>query len=387
MVQKTRNETVYVNGPILKILHLDSETGWSGGETQVNGLLSHLNHKKFINAVACPDDSDLSVRCRSRGIETFSVRMRHYLDIFSIIRLVKITRFYGPDVVHMHTSRAHCLGALALKLGRLSAVSVVTRRMDYPLKRARLMRVLYNRMVDRVVAISSGAKKGLEVSGVKSEVIKIIHSGVDLHRFDPAYDKKNARETLKIAPDAKVLGVVAALIRRKGHCYLLESMVKITREFPSALLLVVGEGPLRGELVRLAEGAGIAKNVWFTGHTEKIQEILEAVDVLVLPSLAEGLGVSILEGMAMGLPVVASAVGGIPDAVRDGENGFLAPVRDPDAIAERVLCLLKDPRLAIEMGKRGRAIVEQDFSSIGMTKQYETLYCNLIQRRTNKEKR
>ncbi len=358
----------------LRILHLDSERGWSGGQTQVYTLLQHLDLRACSNAVVSPRDSLLLGRCRDDGLDTFGVRMRHYADAFSAARLAWIFRTHSPDVIHMHSSTAHFLGVWARWLVRSTAATVFTRRMDYRLRRAPLMRLPYRLLTDRVVAISQGVRRALVESGISDRRIEVISDAVDVERFRPVPRPAAERRSLGLPETAPILGVVAGLIPRKGHRYLFEAMVSIRSRLPDVVLLVVGDGPLRGSLDRLSVKLGVSAGIRFAGQVEDVRRPLACIDVLVLPSIAEGLGVSLLEGMAMGLPVVGTSVGGIPDAVRDGVTGYVVPPRDPGALAERLLGLLAQPDLRLRMGRAARELAESEFSSEVMARRYEELY-------------
>jgi glycosyltransferase involved in cell wall biosynthesis len=367
----------------LRILHLDSERGWSGGQTQVYLLLGHLIRRGYANTVVSPQGGALLERCRSDGLQTYGVRMRHYADALSVVRLAWIFRRHSPDVIHMHSSTAHFLGVFARRLALSPAAAVFTRRMDYRLRRAPLMRLPYLHLTDRVVAISQGVRRALVDSGVPDRHIEVIRSSVDVDHFRPVHGMRAERGPLGISEAAPLLGVVAGLIPRKGHRYLFEAMPRILKGLPDAVLLVVGEGPLRGDLERLAMTLGISKSVRFAGRIEDVRFALACLDVLVLPSVAEGLGVSLLEGLAMGLPLVGSSVGGIPDVVRDDVTGYLVPPREPAALAGRILTILADPGLRLRMGKAGRRLAEAEFSREAMGLRYEALYRELLENRSS----
>lgn len=368
-----------MNSPFqsLTILHLDSETGWSGGQTQVAALVDYLAGCGHRNVVVCPGDSRLAKWSRQREFPTETVAMRHDLAVGAMRVIGRIIRARQPNIVHMHTARAHALGAMAHRWVGRPAVTVVTRRMDYRLRHPRLNRPLYNRLVDRIVAISSGARAGLLASGVREDRMEIIHSSVDTHRFVPV-DSGPAREQWGLAPADRVAGVVGALVPRKCHSVLLDAWPAVCARVPSARLFVAGDGPLRARLEQQVAGMGLAESVTFLGQVSDVRDVLAALDVLVLPSRKEGLGVSILEGMAMGVPVVASAVGGIPDAVRDGVNGFLVPPEDAAALSARIADVLGDSGLAERLGRAGRDIVCAEFTVEQMGRRYEELYRRLL---------
>jgi glycosyltransferase involved in cell wall biosynthesis len=240
------------------------------------------------------------------------------------------------------------------------------------------MRHVYSWHVNKVVAVSSGVKKALVSSGVSKTHIEVIHSGIDIERFDRRRIKKNFRATFNIAENRKVIGLIASFNKRKGHRYALMAMPKIIQAVPRALLVLVGDGPLGGELKNAAGQLGIEDNVLFMGFQRRIPEILAGLDLLLLPSLSEGLGISLLEGMSMELPVVASNVGGIPESVHNNINGFLVPERNPDALADRCVQILINPELSNRMGREGRKIVQRQFSANVMAEKYHALYKRLL---------
>lgn len=362
----------------LKVLHIDSEKGWSGGETQVKALMDHLRQNDFTNAIACPDNSVIAKTCLGDGYKIFEVRMRNSVDILSIMKLAKVMKAFTPDIVHMHASKAHFLGLWAVWLARMECVTVVTRRMDYKLRKAFFMRFSYSWKIDKVVAISKGVQNALEASGVKKDQIEVIHSGIDLSPFDKENNGNAIRKGFGIQTDAKVIGIVGSLVKRKGHKYTLLAMPEILRTIPNVMLLIAGDGPKRGELEDAAKYLGIDKHVIFMGRTERIPEVLAGLDLLLLPSWAEGLGISILEGMAMNLPIIGTTVGGIPDAVHDQVNGFLVPPRDSGAIAKRSIQILTDTELSARMGREGRALVQEQFSASLMAERNRALYFRLL---------
>jgi glycosyltransferase involved in cell wall biosynthesis len=226
-----------------------------------------------------------------------------------------------------------------------------------------------------VVAISEEVRRRLLAAGVRAERVRVIHSGVEPPAALPgSAGRAAARQRFGIG-DALAIGVVAALERRKGHDVLFRALARLAEGGGLRFrCLVCGDGSERASLERLARELGIARSVGFLGEQRQVADVLAALDVFVLPSRHEGLGVAILEAMAMGLPVVASAVGGIPEAVASGRTGILVPAEDPDALAAAIFALGRDPEHARRMGSAGRERVIAEFSIEAMTSRYERLY-------------
>jgi glycosyltransferase involved in cell wall biosynthesis len=264
-------------------------------------------------------------------------------------------------------------------LRRYATRTIVTRRMDYALRRGHWTDLLYNRSVASVVAISEEVRRRLLDAGVRSERVTVVRSGVEPPAGLPgAAGRAAARARFGIAGELAI-GIVAVLERRKGHDVLLRALATLDG-VPPWRCLVCGGGSQHESLQRLAADLGIAPRVRFLGEQRQVADVLAALDVFVMPSRHEGLGVAVLEAMAMSLPVVASAVGGIPEAVKPGETGLLVPPDDPTALAAALRELACDVERAQRMGDAGRARVVVEFSMEAMAGRYERLYDEICRR-------
>lgn len=354
----------------LRILHVDPEKDWAGGETQVMGLIERLSSHGHENALLCHPDGQLTEVARRMNVRTLSFRVRNDLDLRPVFGLKKLIQKEAFDIVHFHTKRAHGL-SLWLWRVRPEVRYVVTRRMDYPVKRSWYNDRLYNRRVDGVVAISEKIRDLLLEGGVKSEKIRVIHSGIDLRPYsvEPVERQSSTRPTL---------GTVAVLERRKGHRYLLEA-AKILRERGiRPRILLAGRGKERAYLEQLVTRWGLQREVVFMDFVSDVPNFLRSIDLFVLPSLNEGLGVSIIEAMAAGRPVVASGVGGIPELVQDRMTGLLVPPGDAQKLAEAIARLLSEPSLMETMGAVARKKVQRDLSMEQMADKNEDFYYELL---------
>jgi len=209
------------------------------------------------------------------------------------------------------------------------------------------------------------------------EDIEVIYNPIPLEEF-LSYPKKDVRSELGIAPGAFVIGIVARLTRQKGHETLFRAMESIIPRVPSARVLVVGDGELRQELVSLVEALRIKDSVHFVGHARIVQPYYEASDVIAIPSLYEGFCLAAVEAQLMGRPVVASNSSSLPEVIQDNRTGFLVPVGDPAALAEKIVALSADPELRRRMGVEGRMTTESRFGARKIYDELEWLLRNLV---------
>lgn len=353
----------------LKILHIDPEKSWGGGESQVLGLLSGLSARGHKNHLLGHPEGVLFEAAQAKKITTYPFVIRNDLDFRPVFALRRLIREQVYDIVHFHTKRAH---ALSLVLGRTHSELryIVTRRMDYPVKRNWYTRRLYNQRVDGVVAISHKIAEVLIAAGVQREKIKVIHSGIDPRHFQMA--------SATVSSSGKnVIGTAAVLEERKGHRFLLEAAALLKEQGLRLTYRFAGEGSERESLQRIAYRLGLRDEVLFLGFVSDIPTFLSSVDIFVLPSLYEGLGIAVLEAMAAGKPVVASRTGGIPELVIDRVTGLLVPPKDPRSLARAILHLVSQAGLRRRMGDKGREQVLERFTMEQMAKKNEDYYYEL----------
>ncbi len=343
----------------VRILHVDTAKGWRGGEAQVLGLaegLTRLGHEVLV--VGQPG-SPLLARVEMSGVGVRAVRLRGEWDWVGAMRLADVMRGFDPHILHTHTSHGHTLGLWAWMLSGRRAKVVVSRRVDFPISRRGLGRIKYGRSVGRFLAVSEGVRRVLIEGGVPASSTAVVRSGIDLRKFDDSRNPEYLYEEFGLSRDALLIGNVAALAPHKDQACLLEAARRVVDAFPNARFLIVGEGPLKETLLEHRARLGLEREVLFTGFRKDIGAILGLLNVFVLSSCLEGLGTSLLDAMLMGLPIVGTNVGGIPEAVHDGENGLLVSPKNPEALAHVICRLLKNRALRERFGRAGRKIVQQ----------------------------
>ncbi len=370
-------------GPLnMRVAGVDPERKFGGGEVQVLGLTLELKRAGHEVELLCDPDGLLWRRAQQAGIACWPLRIRNSLDFLAGLRLRRILNRRHYDIVHFHTARAHALAPFAR---RRAGALIVTRRMDYPPNRW-FAPWLYNQAVAGVAAISESVASALAISGVMRERITIIPSGVDCRRFAPpsVATRQQARTALGIGPDQVAIGAIGALVPRKGHQVLLDAMALACHDGRSQATLdglrclIAGAGPLHDELASRIEQTGLVGAVKLLGYLEEPITLLHALDIFVMPSLSEGLGVAALEAAAVGLPVIASAVGGLREVVKDGRTGVLVRRGDPAMLAQAIRRLAVDRAERARMGRESRAWVVQNWSMELMAKRTLDLYCSCL---------
>jgi glycosyltransferase involved in cell wall biosynthesis len=341
----------------VKVLHVDSAAGWRGGQNQVLLTARGMVARGYRVALACRSGGTLQARARAASLEVHDLPLRGDLSLRAALGLARLVRRTRPDVLHLHDPHALAAGLLAARAAP-SARVVATRRVDFPL-RGPLSRWKY-RSCGRVIAVSRNVDEVLRAHGVPAERIRVVYEGVPDRPALPG--GREALAALGVPAGCPVVGNVAALTDHKDHATLVEAAARVRQRVPEARFVVVGEGALRPRLEALCRERGLLDRWIFAGFRDDLDRLFPAFTVVCLSSHMEGLGTSLLDAMAFGRPVVATAAGGIPEAVEDGTTGRVVPVRDPAALADALVAVLTDPERAKAMGAAGRRRFEERFT-------------------------
>ena len=373
-----------------RVLHVLSGCTVGGCEQHVLALLTRLNRERFEPWLACfeaePDEATpMMPLFRSAGVRAIDLRARRRTDPAALWRFRQLLRRGEFDIVHAHSFRTELGSVLWGRLQGLAPIVVRTvHNVDefYVSPRYAALSRLSAHGLDRIVAISDAVAEYLRhEAALPGEKVIRIHYGIDPSPFQPDLPPPSRR------PDGDplrrpTLGVVARLAPQKGHRVLFDALPAVRSEIPNVYVRLVGHEELStaAELRAYAGERGVADLVTFDGFRADVSRVMADLDVFVLPSLWEGFGLVLLEAMAAGRPVVASAVGPIPEIVVDGVTGLLVPPGDPAALAEATIRLLRDPELAAALGRAGRARVERELRVDTMVERTESLYDELLGR-------
>lgn len=302
-------------------------------------------------------------------------------DMNCIRYLAAVIRQLNIPLVHVHGAKAGLVGRIAARLSGVRGVIYTVHNSIFyedwvAWKRWLLTRaeVQLRFLTTRIITVSEYLRRELiEREGIEKHRVVTVHNGIDITPFhgDRAVGMAVRRE-LGIPEDAPVVGTVARLAPQKGVTYLIKALARLRNYLPSVRGVVVGDGPLREDLER--EASEYAVPVTFTGYYADIPASLASFDVVAIPSVTEGLSLSVLEAMASARPVVAAAVGGLPEVILEGRTGLLVPPRDPEALSTALYRLLTRPAEAGRMGTAGRERVRQSFTLEKMVNRTREIY-------------
>jgi glycosyltransferase involved in cell wall biosynthesis len=358
----------------LKVLHVEGGRHLHGGAFQVLCLTRGLAERGHESLLACPRGSELAAAAPA-GVELHAMPMGGDSDPQIALRLLRLLRATRPDLIHLHSRiGADTWGAIA---GRLVGVPVIhTRRVDNP--EPRLVVAVKYRLHDRVIAISEAIARVLTREGLPPAKLRVVRSAVDWERWARPCRRADIAARLGVPADAVLIGVVAQLIRRKGHRFLIEALPALVARHPNLRVLFFGRGGLDRELRRAIAAAGLDGVVRLAGFRDDLPDIIPCLDLLVHPATMEGLGVALLQAASAGVPIIASDAGGIPEAVRHGENGLLVPPGDVPALCDAVGALLADPDRRRALGEGGQRLMEREFSVDAMVDGNLRVYRELL---------
>lgn len=309
-------------------------------------------------------------------------------DLLAVVRLRRLFRSARVDLVHTHSSKAGILGRLAARLAGVPAIVHTVHGWSFNDTQAAAIRASYVRLerlaarwTRRLVVVAAGDReKGLAHGIGRPELYTLVRSGIDLTEFErPRASRDEVRRRLGLGPDHLVVGTVACLKPQKAPLDFVRAAAAAHARDPRLRFLVAGDGELREAMERLVAERGLSGIMQFLGWRQDVPELLQAMDVFLLTSLFEGLPRSVLQAMAAGVPVVATAVDGTPEVVRDGATGLLVPPGQPERAAERVLEMIASPDLRARCIAGARRVLTSEFDIRHMVRDLDRLYLELLE--------
>jgi glycosyltransferase involved in cell wall biosynthesis len=373
----------------IRLFYLIGTLDMGGAEGQLVELVTRLDRHRFAPVVCCLSSGGAYAEALAAagipveviGFRGFRIFRHPHKVAAQMFRLVRAMRRAQPDVVHGFLFWAYILGAFAAWMARVPVVLSSRRSLGhFKANKPHYLALerLTNRMTDLVIANSEAVRQdAIREERLPAERVMVIHNGLDLDRHGAPPDE-GLRRSLGLERQGPVVGVVANFIHYKGHQFFLDAWAAAVKKFPESVALLVGDGPLRQEFEARVHAMGLGPSVRFLGTHQDVPALVALMDLVVHPSLEEGFSNAILEAMAAGKPVVATAVGGNPEAVIHGKTGLLVPPGDSQALADAMLWLLAHPREAVRFGEAGRLRVAERFEISAMVRQYEAVYERLV---------
>lgn len=379
-----------------RVLFVSHQSGLRHGGAILNLIrtVERLDRNLFQPVVAVPQGGTLAQELRQRNIPVLIFPMQHLsrrpVNIIRILRDSMVTiprlslalRREKISLVHVN-SLWNIYGAPAAKLAGIPAVWHI-REMPAMGLSTRLLHFWVRAWADWTICISKAVARDWSHGQGKSSKLAVIYDGIDAKGYGETigFPLQSMQERLDLPLDsAWVIGTVGSLTWRKGVDIFLQAAARVLQQDGSGAFVIAGSGMLEEELKRLSRQVGVNAKVRFLGHISEneMARLYRVLDIFALASFNEPYGMVLLEAMACGKPVVATKVGGIPEIVVDSETGLLVPPKDPEALSEAMLTLLRNPDLCRRMGDAGRRRVKQNFTWDRTMAQLQGLYAELLQ--------
>ena len=377
-------------GQGVSICHVAVGDLWAGAEVQLKVLLSKLVRRAEMNlSVVLFNEGRLEKEIGSLGIPVRVFPENRWGSGKIFLELVREFKKSNIRIVHTHKYKDTILAAPAAKLCGIPHVVRTVHGLREPFEGLQafkmscyeaIERTVHRYCVDSIIGVSSQIESKYKAEGQVSRVA-CIRNGIDLEGKSVQRDRWRTRKDLGVDSETCLIGTVGRLTPVKGIPYLLDAARILLRQGENVKVLVVGDGSIRQDLLAQAGNLGVGERVVFLGHREDTDALLQALDIFVLPSLSEGIPMALLEAMAAARPIVASRVGGIPEIIEDGVDGYLVEPMDVNNLAERCRRLIESPDVARKMGEQGRVRVEREFSATAMADRVVSVYKELLMSR------
>jgi glycosyltransferase involved in cell wall biosynthesis len=384
----------------VRIMRVIARLNMGGPALHVAYLTAGLRERGYVTTLVAGSlargEESMEFVAEELGVQVISIAELHreispLRDALAVVRLARLIRLQRPQILHTHTAKAGAIGRLAAVLAGDARPPLIVHTFHGHVLRGYFgpMRTAFFRLLERwlarvatvLVAVSPEVRDDLVALGVApAEKFVVIRLGIELEqRVDPGRDGRlETRRMLGIAPDRFVVGWIGRMTGVKRTDDVLLAVKHLREREVDAALCMVGDGPDREHVERRASELGIVRHCYFLGYQEEVAPYYAAFDAMILPSGNEGTPVSAIEALAGGRPVVATRVGGVPDVVRDGEDGFLVEPGDVEQLAERLALLARDPELRERMGQAGRERVLPRYAVNRLIDDVDKLYRSLL---------
>ena len=360
----------------MKILHVLTDRNIGGAGRWLLYYLKYHNRERFAVQVALPQDSLLVAAVRELDVPVIAMEELEdkSFDKKALKALTRMLRAEQPDIVHTHASMTARIAARRARVPYIINTKHCMEGAPGSLPKKILRREINAVFSDKIIAVSKAVRRSMIAGGTKPKEIAVIYNGIERIPIPTAEEKAALLSSFGGKAGEKAVGMVARLEEVKDHETFLKGAKRVLEKRQDVRFYIIGDGSLRKELECRAAELGISENVTFTGFLRDVEGIEAALDVAVITSKAEALCLSILESMIAGIPAVGTDSGGVAEVIRHGENGFLVPVGDSDALAERLEELLREDAKRSAFGAQAKKDAEATFLAEQMTRKIEKLY-------------
>jgi len=369
-----------------KILHIITLSNWGGAQQICYNIVTNLNKNKYTIEVACGPGGELINRLRDSGVTVHVIsslqrNISPLNDLKSLLSLYRLIRKNQYDAVHCHSTKAGLLGRLAAWLAKTPRIYFTVHGWGFynvvEYGHLQWLLILFEKLCalisTKIICISERVKQdGMRKKVASEDKFIVIHNGTANYIYHG--QSKLLRNQIKASDTDVVFGMVARLTYQKNPLLFLNAAAKVVQIYKSAKFVLVGDGPLYKDCENFIRKKQLKNHIFMLGFRRDIPKLLKNLDVFVLSSKFEGFGLSIVEAMFAGLPIIATDVEGINEIVQQGENGFLTKPDSVNSLAEKMIYFIKHPKKRVKMGKKSQKIAVENFSLDKMIKKYERLY-------------
>lgn len=356
----------------MNILHVSSAKSWRGGEQQLVNLMKGLNHIHVNNHLLCPENSPLALHPHEDYCYLHTYRKFSSFNPIASIKILSLVNRHHIDIVHVHDSHAHNYGITAATLGMKCPI-VVSRKVDFP---SRSVSKYNHSSIKAIICVSNHVKSIIEPIIMNKELLHVIHDSIDLNKRS---DKTiNLRKQFNIPTDHYIVANISALADHKDYPTFLKTAKELDSSEQAFTFLIIGSDA--GEelkLKKLWEDLDIKSSVIFTGYLPDAQLALNEIDVFLFTSKEEGLGSTLLDAMLYEVPIVSTAVGGVPEIINHNVNGLLAPIGDSRRLADHILSLIEDKEFRKKLTNNA-IITVHNFSYQSMAAKTLSVYQDIL---------
>lgn len=358
----------------MKVLHVSMAKGWRGGEQQIAYLADFLKNQGIEQSFAALQNEPLYLSLKNAGVSTIPLYPSLLKITHNIQRLRKAAK--DADLIHLHDSKAHTVAVLAALTG-MSIPLVLSRRVDFVPSNNFFSRFKYNHhSVKKVICVSQAIEKIMKKSIKKPEIVTTVHSGIDTNKFNN-FHENYLRKTYNIPSEHTIIGNTSAIAPHKDYFTFVDTAELLILNNHKIKFFIIGQGAEEESIRNYIQKKGLQEHIIMTGFLENIHDVLPSLDIFFMPSETEGLGTSILDAMAAGVPVVATSTGGITELITNNENGLLAPPANPAKLADQIEKLILSRSLKESIIKNARQKV-QHFSKEQMGKKTLKVYKDVL---------
>jgi glycosyltransferase involved in cell wall biosynthesis len=368
----------------MNIIMTESSGAMGGQELAVLLYAEGLRARGHDLSLIVEPGSPIHWMTKTRQIPVVTISMRRANYASAILAIRSMLCRTCPAIVHTNSSRDTWTASLAARLIRARPKIVRSRHISVPLNKNLATRTLYRRLCDCVIVTGEELTRRalIERDGLDPRRVDAFPIGIDVARFFPGMPASDLRQTLGIPNDHRLIGIVSYLRAYKGHRYFVEAAAQVLSRIKNVTFLIVGKGPEEDNLRTQIKGLGLTDRILLLGYCTDEVEILRSLDVFVLPSVeADTIPQALMQALAVGLPVISTSFGSIPDVVKHGETGLLAVPRDAASLAEHMIAMLQDESLRKRLGANGRRLVESRYSLDRMLDRLESVYERVLQSR------